>query len=387
MHHRMTSSVAAVLLVLGLASWTCNAVAAQYPVRGANPGFIPAELEAVDALVFEWMDATSTPGISIAFSVEGRLVLTRGYGYADVERLEPVEPKHRFRIASISKPVTAVAIAKIIEQGELAWNSKVFGRHGMLGTRYGSQPYRPWLNELNVEHLLMHTSGAWGNSHNDPMFLKRNWSLTRLINHTLDTYPREAAPGSRYDYSNFGYALLGRIVERRTGLSYENYVRRQVLAPMGVFQMAVGGNTLRDRKQDEVRYYPEAASYAMNVERMDAHGGWIATARDLLRFLSHVDGFDAVPDQLRPVLRQRLFTPSAANRNYARGWSVNGRPNYWHSGSLPGTSSVLVRTHDGFGWAALANSRPADVAARDMLDRLMWDIKRQISYWPPGSLF
>jgi CubicO group peptidase (beta-lactamase class C family) len=383
----MTKAFAAITLALGLTPSTCGSIAAELPVRGANPGFIPAELKAVDALVLEWMNATGTPGLSIALSVEGRLVLARGYGYADVERREPVEPKHRFRIASISKPVTAVAVAKIIEQGELAWNSKVFGRYGMLGTRYGSQPYHQWLNELNVEHLLMHTSGAWGNSHNDPMFLNKNWPLTRLIDDTLDTYPHNAAPGSRYDYSNFGYALLGRIVERRTGLSYENYVQRQVLAPMGIYQMAIGGNTLRDRQQDEVRYYPAAPSYGMNVERMDAHGGWIATARDLLRFLSRVDGFDAVPDQLRPVLKQRLFTPSAANRNYARGWSVNSRPNYWHAGSMPGTSSILVRTHDGFGWAALANSRPADMAARDNLNQLMWDIKRQFSYWPPGSLF
>ncbi|MEM7002994.1 MAG: serine hydrolase domain-containing protein, partial [Pseudomonadota bacterium] len=296
-------------------------------------------------------------------------------------------PKHRFRIASISKPITAVAIAKLVEQGKLAWHSKVFGQAGQLGTRYGAQPYHLWLKNLTVDHLLTHTAGAWGNSHNDPMFRNGNWSMSQLIDHTLNTDPHDSVPGVRYDYSNFGYALLGRIIEQRTGLSYEKYVQRHILAPMGVFGMSISGNTLRDRQRDEVRYYPASAAYAMNVARMDAHGGWIASPAELLRFLSFVDGFDTVPDQLQPEVREHLFTPAYVNENYARGWSVNQRPNYWHSGSLPGSSSILVRAHDGFGWAAVSNSRPVNPAERSKLDRLMWDIKQRISQWPPGARF
>lgn len=357
------------------------------PVTGINPGFVPQELAAVDALVKAWMARTGTPGFSFALSRNGALVLTRAYGYADVERKEAMSPGHRLRIASVSKPITSAAIARLVQQGKLAFNSQVFGNQGMLGTAYGSKPYHQWLYALNVDHLLTHTSGAWPNSHNDPMFFKPAWSLRRVIDYTLDTLPLSAPPGAQYAYSNFGYALLGRIIERRSKLSYEQYVRQHLLAPMGINRMEIGGNTLAERKADEARYYPAASSYSMNIRRMDAHGGWIATPADLLRFTVRVDGFPSVADQLPANFLKRMYTPSAANANYARGWSVNASDNYWHDGSLPGTSAVLVRTGNGYGWAGLANSRPAETDRRGELDRLMWQIKKALRYWPPVNLF
>ena len=124
----------------------------------------------------------------------------------------------------------------------------------------------------------------------------------------------------------------------------------------------------------------------MNVRRMDAHGGWISTPRDLLRFVRHVDGVDQVPDHIRAPLLQRLYRPYVDGERFGRGWFVRDG-NAWHDGTLPGTSAVLVRTHDGFAWAGLANSRPHDRDARVKLDRLMWDIRRTISFWPPVNSF
>ena len=383
----MTKYLYAPILVALLAHAPSPVYANSVPITGINPGFSPADLNAVDALVLAWMRETGTPGISIAFSRHGALVLTRGYGYADIERQEPVTPKHRFRIASISKPITAVAIAKVIEQKNLAWNSKVFGRHGMLGTRYGSQPNKAWQLELTVDHLLTHTSGAWPNNQDDPMFSYPYWSMTQLINHTLDHAQNTAQPGTQYAYSNFGYALLGRIIEHRTGKSYQRFVREQVLGPMGIRDMVIGGNTLSERHPYEVRYYPERVSYGMNITRMAANGGWVSSPRDLLRFMANVDGRPGVPDQLHSALLNRLYTPWKTDEKYARGWSVNKRPNYWHRGSLPGTLAILVHTHDGYGWAALANSRPQNEEARGKLSRLMWNIKRTFQFWPPVNLF
>ena len=211
--------------------------------------------------------------------------------------------------------------------------------------------------------------------------------MSWVIDHTLDTYPNKTAPGTQYDYSNFGYALLGQIVEQRSQQSYERFVREQVLAPMGISDMVASRNRLPDRHPHEVRYYPAQRGYGMNVERMAAHGGWASSPRDLLKFMAHVDCNAGVPDQLHPALLKRLYTPWQQGEHYARGWQVNNRPNYWHRGSMPGTSAILVHTHDGFAWAALANSRPRDVEARGKLDKLMWNIKRTIRFWPPVNLF
>src|SRR5262249_25222752 len=114
--------------------------------------------------------------------------------------------------------------------------------------------------------------------------------------------------------------------------------------------------------------------------RMDSHGGWVASARDLVAFVAHVDGL--TPNILRSDTISRMVTPSAANGNYARGWSVNNLNNWWHTGSLPGSQSILVRTASGFGWAALANTRRR--GSPDMglaLDNLIWDMVRQVTDW------
>lgn len=148
--------------------------------------------------------------------------------------------------------------------------------------------------------------------------------MDALISSTLNSRPLEYTPGAHYDYSNFGYCLLGRIIEKITGQTYEEAVKTLVLAPMGITSMKIGGNTLADRLPKEVRYYGQSGEdpYIHNIRRMDAHGGWVASAKDLARFLVYVDGFPVRPDILSSQALTTMITPSAANNGYACGWAV-----------------------------------------------------------------
>jgi hypothetical protein len=119
----------------------------------------------------------------------------------------------------------------------------------------------------------------------------------------------------------------------------------------------------------------------MNVTRMDSHGGWIATPADLVQFFMHVDGFSAPPNILRPQTIETMTTASAANAGYAKGWEVNKANNWWHNGSLPGTTTIAVRTHSGFCWAAFTNTRRWNSAMDGDLDRLNWSMVRQVKAW------
>lgn len=119
----------------------------------------------------------------------------------------------------------------------------------------------------------------------------------------------------------------------------------------------------------------------MDVARMDSHGGWIARPRDLVNFLMRVSGFAAPPSILEPQSIRAMTTASAANPNYAKGWSVNSLDNWWHNGSLPGTSTIAVRTHSGFCWAAFGNSRSLNTPLDRDLDNLIWDMVRQVKSW------
>jgi len=333
-------------------------------------------IEGIDKIMAGFMEKYNVPGLSLAISKDGALVYAKGYGYADQSKKETVTPASLFRIASISKPFTSVAIFQLIEAGKLSLNTKVFGDSGILGNKYGKPPYSKDITKITIQELLQHTGGGWSNDMNDPMFTNPTMNAANLITWTLNNMPIKNEPGTTYAYSNFGYCVLGRIIEKLSGIKYEEYVKTYILKKAGITDMAVGGNRLVDRKTNEVIYYGQGGEdpYAYNIERMDSHGGWIASATDLLKFTLCVDGFPTKPDILSGASLKLMTEPSAANKNYACGWAVNDANNWWHGGSLPGTATEMVRAHNGFCWAILANTRTWQNGFTEDMDQLVWRI-------------
>jgi CubicO group peptidase (beta-lactamase class C family) len=293
---------------------------------------------------------------------------------------------HLFRIASVSKPITSTAIFGLIEQGRLRLGDRIFGTGGVLGTDFGGPPYRPQVDEITIEHLLTHTGGGWNNTHDDPMFMNPGMNHAQLIQWVLRNRPLDHPPGQSYAYSNFGYCVLGRVIEKVTRQNYLAFVSDAVLKRCGIADMAIAGNTLAQRRRGEVAYYGQGRDnpYDMNVTRMDSHGGWIARPTDLVQFAMHVDGFAAPPNILKPETIRAMTTASDANAGYAKGWAVNKANNWWHNGSLPGTSTIMVRTHGGFCWAAFVNTRRADSSLDGDLDKLIWSMAGQVKSWQIG---
>jgi CubicO group peptidase (beta-lactamase class C family) len=199
-----------------------------------------------------------------------------------------------------------------------------------------------------------------------------------LIEWALRTHPLEYAPGTHFGYSNFGYCLLGRVIEKVTGQPYAAYAKQNILAKCGITTMQIAGNTLEARAPGEVLYYGNG-SYTMNVTRMDSHGGWISTPAGLVQFLMHVDGFDTTPNILLPDTIKAMTAPGAVNPGYGCGWCLNKWNNRWHNGSLPGATTIMVRTARGLCWAALANIRTKDIDGA--LDSTMWKIAKAVPAW------
>jgi D-alanyl-D-alanine carboxypeptidase len=350
---------------------------------------VTTELAAFDDAVKAFMSNHAVPAASIAVTRGEKLIYLKAYGQQDREASQPTTVQSLFRLASVSKPLTSVTILKLVEQGKLGLDDTVFGPGGILGTTYGSQPYGPHLTEITVNHLLHHTGGGWANDKRDPMFLNPAMTAAQLISWTLDNQPLKTVPGAAYAYSNFGYCVLGRVIEKLTGLPYEAAVRGLVLAPLGITDMTIAGNTLADRLPNEVKYYGQGGEdpYAFNIRRMDSHGGWLATARDLASFLVHVDGFSAKADLLSAPSLATMTTPSSANANYACGWSVNAANNWWHIGSLPGTGTEIIRAAIGWNWVLLVNSRSPGASFTADLDQLFWTAHAQPGGVPDYDLF
>jgi CubicO group peptidase (beta-lactamase class C family) len=342
-------------------------------------------------LAADFIGANDVPGLSVAIATRGTPAYVEAFGVADRASGEALTPQHRFRIASVSKPITSAGIFTLIEAGKLRLDSRVFGSNSVFGDDYYPTPYpglfnlrrtdRSIIEQVTIEHLLTHTTGGWGNAFNDPMFSNREMSHRDLIAWTLGNMPLTVAPGNSFAYSNFGYCILGRVIEKLTGQTYEQYIQKNILGRCGIVDMQIAGNTLRDRATNEVKYHDKTGGdpYGMNVARMDSHGGWIATPGDLTAFFTHIDGFKHTDQLLGDDTLRLMTTPTAANPRYAKGLFVNSQNNWWHTGLLPGTETISVRTHSDFCWSAFANTRLPDFG--HSLDQLVWRMARSVAGW------
>jgi len=358
--------------------------------NGTDTTHVPAQIDvvAVDSQVNVFMTTYNVPALSIAITKGEKLVYVKAYGLADKEKSQKADTGDLYRLASLSKQLTSVAIMKLLEQGKISLSATVFGTSGILGNKYGTLPYGPHITEITVDQLLHHTSGGWGNSVNDPMFSNASLSTEELINWTLDNRPLDHTPGTYYDYSNFGYCILGRVIEKITGQSYEAAVKSLVLNPIGITDMTISGNTLADRLPKEVKYYGQYGEdpYAYNIRRMDAHGGWLATAKDLAKLLVYIDGYPVRPDIItKPTLTTMLET-STANNEYACGWAVNGA-NYYHTGSLPGTATEQACTSQGYNFVILTNTRSLLSKFSTDLDQIFWRALQKNPVWSDYDQF
>jgi N-acyl-D-amino-acid deacylase len=410
----------AALLALAAAALSASAD----PTGRALPG-----LEAYDTFMASLIRKWDIAGASLAVARDGRLLLARGYGFADRERKLPVHPESVFRLASLSKTITAVAVLQLVQEGRLGLDDKVLPLLGELGPR-PEKIVDARVRDITVRHLLQHSGGFNRAVSRDAVFLPRAAEAARRQGGRLppdcpailrDTLERELdfAPGAHYAYSNVGYCILGRIVERVSGRGYEQYVRERVLAPAQARSVHVG-RTLQPAPA-EVRYYEYAGATpvrampglglgqaprpygAFAVETMDAYGGWVGAPSDYLRFLLALEGRRGAALLGPPALAQ-MHAPSrlqpapgfdedlpTRGAYYGLGTWVRaaGRGvNLWHGGSLDGTSALAVRTADGFAWVAVFNGRPKERSGfRRDLDGGLWQAKRATSRWPDGDLF
>ena len=359
-----------------------------------NHVFSGADLAAIQSTVKAYLAAQQIPGAAVAITKDGRLVYAAGFGHANRETGEEAGPTSLFRIASVSKPVTSTAVLKLIEANKLKLTDKVFGPGSLLGAQYPTPAGNPKINQITVKHLLEHVSGL-SNAGGDPMFMNTGMNHAQLIawmlNDPAHKMGRDA--NTQYEYLNFGYCLLARIIEKVSGKSYETFVNQAVLGPSGITAMAIGGNSEGARKPREVKYYP-ADAYSLNVTRFDGHGGWVASPIDLLRLMVRVDGSPGKSDILSAASRAAALTPSKipdANgnpANYGLGWAVGSGGTFSHNGAMAGTLAILsTGPKKGFAFAAVVNTRPGNDGFAGKLTQAMADAVNKVNAWPAYDLF
>ena len=393
------------------------------PTGSALPG-----LEPYDALMTTLLEKWNVAGAGLAVARGNQLLLVRGYGLASKEHKVAVEPASLFRLGSLSKTITAVAVLQLVEAGRLKLDDPVLPILGDVGPR-ADRITDTRVRDITVHHLLQHSGGFDRDRSGDVVFMPYAAEAARRQTAPLPpdcpTILRDAlerkldfTPGTRFAYSNLGYCILGRVIERVTGSPYEAHVRQYVLAPAGVTRMRVG-HTLQSA-DGEVTYYDYRGAKevkampglgltyapqpygAFALETMGAYGGWIGSPIDYLRFILAIDGrrgaallnAATVAEMNAPMLKE---SPGADESNgngvyYGLGIRIrplkNGGANLFHTGSIPGTSTLAVRTGDDFAWVVMFNGRPQDKNGfRGDVDRGLWAAKGRVKRWPAGDLF
>jgi CubicO group peptidase (beta-lactamase class C family) len=312
------------------------------PITGTG-----AALPDFDKAILDHLEKSKCTAATFALSKGGRVGYSRGYGWLDLEKTRPTPADTPMRVASISKPITNAVIHKLIASGKLAEDTQVWPLL-KIGPPEGAELDPRW-KEITVKQLLQH-KGGWDIQQLgfDPMFngprAARELKLNRAATpddmvRWMMSVPLSFNPGEHSAYSNFGYCVLGRLIERVAHRPYVEAVRREVGRPAGIKPQDIwlGQSDVKKRDPREPEY-----NEPCNVDIMDAHGGIVISSPALCRFLQSywISGKPRKPNQRGHV--------------------------YTFYGSMPGTSSISHQRADGVNFAASFNGRHQD-ASQDEL--------------------
>lgn len=361
--------------------------------------------ETLRAFMREW----ELPGGQVVALRGEEVLVDRAYGIARPGI--PMRSTARLRIASASKTITAAAIHLLVAEGQLSLDEPVLSH-----LHLEPAPADPRWGRITVRHLLEHSAGFDRHESYDWTFESRLIAQDLGLDHPPElqeivryvaALPLDFEPGEGFTYSNLGYSILGLLVEDVSGVPYARFVQERVLAPLAIDRIVPGRTRVEDRPDDEVVYFahedearlpsvfggplevptPDGGFY---IEPMLAHGGWIASARDLARFMTGLDQLPQPVDVLSPEALEAMLAPPTSHPDYegeatyyAHGLIVSrkettGERAWLHDGSKPGTTAFMARLEDGTVVVALFNARRPRGNVSAALEQTLRDALRRL---------
>jgi CubicO group peptidase (beta-lactamase class C family) len=328
------------LLMLGVAGALLPRLAV---AQAAPPAASPAA--AVDAYVEKAMNVRRVPGASVAVIKDGKIVVAKGYGFADTDKSIKATEQTVYQLASVTKQFTAAAILLLVEDGKVSLDGKITEILPGLPTAWSG---------VTVRHLLTHTSGiksyteVFGQQKTPDSQVFTNDQILALVK----DLPLQSAPGEKHAYCNTGYYLLGMIVEKASGKPYATFVSERIFTPLGM--TASGYDDYDDARPIRARGYQSSGSSVTASEHTHptqpfAAGALVSTVVDLAKWDAALDARKL----LKPASYEAMWTAvklnGGATANYGFGWvvdSVNGHRRVSHGGGITGFSTFISRFPD-----------------------------------------
>jgi uncharacterized protein (TIGR03437 family) len=373
-----------------------------------------------DQFMSDLMNKYSIPGAALTITRNGHIIMARGYGLKDRENNVPMQPDTLLRMASLSKTITAVTIMHLVETGQLTLDQPAFALLPDLQP-LGGKDKDPRLAAITIRQLLTH-SGGWDSEKSgfDPtgsqgyiasfMGVPSPVSSDDMVRYMRGEVLLDCNPGDCYAYSNFGYDVLARIIDRVTGMSYEQYVRTNVFAPVGITTARIGQTLPQGQLPGEAKYYanqktqtifpdetPKVAPVAYGawyMEGFDGDGGWVVSPVDFAKFINAIDGQKGTAFLKPSSVAEMTARPNIPYWNGQTSWYGFGmavQPTakgqiWWNDGAIDGTFTRFTRTDDGLVMVAFLNSRsnPAgrEGALQNDTDAGLSNTAAQVTNWP-----
>ena len=339
-----------------------------------------ATLRGFDRQVKDYMTAWGLKGVSLSVMRNDSLLYSKGYGWADDK--EPMEPGHIMRMASVSKLITAVGIMILQERGMLTLKDQVFGPGGILDdSLYNAAISDSLYKKITVEDLLRH-KGGFSKKGGDPMFstrwimMQNQWKevpTKEQLTKVQLSRPLNFEPGTWQEYSNYGYLALSMVIEKLSGMSYEDFIQENVLIPAGCVSFKIAGNYYADKHPGEVRYYVQKDDEPAeefnnsgrkvprcyggnNVTGLLGAGAWVGSTPELALLVASIDGKPEVPDIISKesvAAMTEYFDPDT----YSLGWNDTKPTGEWtRTGTFAGTSALVKYFPDGECWVFISNT-------------------------------
>ena len=319
-------------------------------------GFSPETSKKIDAIVEAQREKLKAPGMSVAVAQDNKLVYSKGFGMADVELSVPAKAETVYRTASIAKAMTATAVMQLVEQGKLDLDAPV--------QKYcPAFPEKPW--PVTTRQLLGHLGGVRHYKNTaEAMGTTHFYSLSDSLALFRDE-PLLHEPGTKYNYTTFGYSVLGCAIEGVSGMSYETYMQQRVFEPAKMSETRVDnfrriipnrarGYTRLDTvtflqiPEKERPHYKQGDLYNSSLHDTSMKipgGGLVSTAPNLVRFAIAFNTGLLVNEKTRAAIWTRQQTKDGKPTGYGLGWEVRGEGEGMlvsHSGGQSGTSTLLT---------------------------------------------
>jgi len=306
--------------------------------QAPSPSPYAEAIQEFERFASDQMAFDRTPGLSIAF-MKGDFVWARGFGYADLEDMVPAKPESSFRMASVTKTFTAYAVLQLAEAGKINLDGEV-------------QAYVPYFPRkkwpVTIRQLLGHLAGISHYRNSAAEEHVKEPKNTREAIAIFQDFDLVAEPGTRYNYSTYGYNLLGAVIEAASGQSYGDYIKSHVFEPLGM------DNSRLDNPADiipnRIRGYRIVAGLLKNSEFVDissrfAGGGTRSTVLDLIKYAQGIMAGKLLSDRTQREMFASMATRGGSLTGYGMGWSVQpwkGHFQVYHTGSQPETRTCLM---------------------------------------------